>query len=135
MAKYCSKCGTQLKDGAKICSSCGTKVGLTVYPLKIKETGKVIAISLAISIAIIIITMLVGIFVLSSTDTSNKVFDIEVGFPFSWFQISHLTNESGFTIGIFSWANLIGDLILYFILCFVLSYIGEMFYAGIKSKK
>lgn len=134
MAKYCSKCGVQLKEDAKVCGKCGNKIGLTVYPLSLHKTGKVLGISLVIATILIIITIIIGVSVLGSTNTANKVFDIRLGWPFGWFQMSHLTENSTFTIGVFSWVNLIGNFIFYLVLCFVLAYVGEMFFACIKNK-
>lgn len=161
--KFCYKCGEENNDDAVYCNKCGEKFdlmpkqiagcqinptypvsyqnqiarnesGLTIYPLSLRKTGKVLGISLIISIAIMIITVVVGVFVLASNNTENKVFDIQVGWPVGWFKISHLTLESSVSIGVSNWVNLIGDFIFYLLLCFVLAYIGEMFYASVKNK-
>lgn len=134
MAKFCSKCGAELKGEAKKCQECGAKIGLVVYPLSLRKTGKVLGISFIVAIAIIVITILVGVFVLGSTDTSNRLFDIKLGWPFGWFQMSQLTEGSSISVGVSNWAILVGVFIFYLLLCFVLAYIGEMFYESMKTK-
>ena len=133
--QYCNKCGAKLSKGARVCPECKSKIGIVVHPLSLRKTGKVLAVSLIISIAILLITVVVGVFVLGSTDTGNSIFDIQAGWPFGWFQMSHLTVEGPLSIGISSWANFIGNFIFYMLSCFVLAYIGEMFYASIKRNK
>jgi hypothetical protein len=148
MYRYCSFCGTKIKKGSNFCEGCGREItdekvkkeeysskgGLVIYPLSLSKTKKVFYISLIIAIAIIAITIIVGVFVLNSVDTTNKVFDIELGWPAGWFQISHLDPESNFSIGISNWINFVGDFVFYLLLCFGLSYLSEMLYESIKSK-
>lgn len=131
---YCNKCGAKILKGAKVCPECKSKIGLVVHPLSLHKTGKVFAISLIISIAIVLITVVVGVFALGSTDTANKIFYMQIGWPLGWFQMSRLTLDGSFSIGISNWANLIGNFIFYLLLCFVLAYTGEMFYSSIKRK-
>lgn len=135
MAKHCSECGAKLKEKSKVCEECGAKIGLIVHPLSLRKTGKVLGISFIVAIVIIVITVLVGVFVLGSTDTSNRLFDIKLGWPLGWFQMSQLTEGSSISVGVSNWAILVGVFIFYLLLCFVLAYIGEMFYESIKSKK
>ena len=132
--EYCNKCGAKIPKGARVCPECKSNIGLVVHPLSLRKTGKVFAISLIISIAIILITVVVGVFVLGSTDTANKIFDMQIGWPLGWFQMSRLTSDGSFSIGVSNWANFIGNFIFYLLLCFVLAYISEMFYASIKRK-
>ena len=68
-----------------------------VYPLSLRKTGKVFAISLIITIAIVFITVVVGVFVLGSTDTANKIFNMQIGWPLVWFQMSLSTLEGSFS--------------------------------------
>jgi len=133
--QYCNKCGAKIPKGARVCPECKSKIGLVVHPLSLRKTGKVFIISLIISIAILLITVVVGVFALGSTDTGNSIFDIQAGWPFGWFQMSRLTVDGSLSIGISTWANFIGNFIFYMLSCFVLSYIGEMFYVSIKGKK
>ena len=149
MERYCSFCGTKIREDGVFCEGCGREIksqdvgkkqrkvkdGLVVYPLSLKKTTKVFWISLIIAIAIILITIIVGFFVLNSIDTSNQLFDIELGWPFGWFEISHLVRESNFSIGVSNWINFIGNFIFYILICFGLSYIGEMLYESMKQHK
>jgi uncharacterized Zn finger protein (UPF0148 family) len=100
------------------------KIDLQSY-FKIKldktEVKKVAVISTFFSVAIACITIIIGS--LSVLFAKTSVYDINLGFPLSWF---HIAGKYTFLeMGVSNWFNLIVDFIFLLGIIFVLTYIYE----------
>jgi hypothetical protein len=97
-----------------------------------KELTKLLIISFSIAFALILISMIIGFIFVSQIDVKTNIVNIGLGFPFDWFHIYHLEENTPVTVEISNWIAMIVDFILYALLCFIFGYLGDVI---LKNRK
>jgi hypothetical protein len=95
---------------------------------------KILLISVIIGISLMFITAAIGLILYHLSYTNDKYFEITLGFP-EWFEM-HRDEFSPITVKVTSFGNLLINLILYVILCFVSIFVlTSLFKIEISKKK